>query len=79
MVLLAQNLYGSNGSATRAQKNGQMDATKCIRQLALYSMDDRSRQGVFFHVGGRKIKIKFLGQLLSEERKIKREKLTDFQ
>ncbi len=45
-------------------------------QLALYSTDDGSRQGFFFHVGGKK---KIIGQLLSEERKIKREKLTDFQ
>ncbi len=26
----------------------------CIRQLALYSTDDGSRQGFFFHVGGKK-------------------------
>ena len=32
-------------------------------------MDDGSRQGSFFHVGGKNIKIKFLDQLVSEESK----------
>ena len=49
-----------------------------IRQLTLYSMDDGSRQGFFVHVGGKKIKIKILSQLVSEERKIKQEKMSDF-
>ncbi len=49
-----------------------------IRQLTLYSTDDGSRQGVLVHVGGKKIKIKIIGQLVSEERKIKQEKLSDF-
>ena len=49
-----------------------------LRQLTLYSKDDGSRQGVLVHVGGKKIKIKILGQLVSEERKIKQEKLSDF-
>ena len=48
-----------------------------VRQLTLYSTDDGSRQGVLVNVGGKKIKIKVLGQLVSEERKIKQEKLSD--
>ena len=49
-----------------------------LRQLTLYSTDDGFRQGVFVRVGGKKIKIKILGQLVSEEGKIKKEKLSDF-
>ncbi len=46
-----------------------------LRQLSLYSTDDGSRQRFFFYVGGKKIKIKFLGQLVLKERKIKKGKI----
>ena len=49
-----------------------------IRQLSLYSTDDGSRQEFFFHVGGKKIILKFLGRLVSEERKIKKGKFDRF-
>ena len=41
-----------------------------IRPLALYSMYDGSRQG--FSPMSEEIKIKFLGQLMSEEKKLKK-------
>ncbi len=49
-----------------------------LRLPALYTTDDGFRQGYFFHVGGKKIKIKIPGQLMSKERKKKRDKLIIF-
>ena len=40
-----------------------------LRLPALYSTDDGSRQGYFFHVEGKKIRIKIPDQLMLEERK----------
>ena len=49
-----------------------------VRLLALYSTDDGSHKGFFLNVGGIKIKIRIVSQLMSQERKIKKEKLPDF-